>query len=141
LIRWSIETSVFEDKTIEAGNRYSYRIVTMDKSHNTSMSPARHIYYEPGYRSSLKDAQAKVNRTLKSVEITWSLPKEPVFSFQIYKSVNNEPLSLLKTIENGTITSFQDKDLRLGNTYHYAVKYVLKSGIHGLPTEVLRVVY
>jgi len=141
LIRWTIETNMFEDRNIEAGNRYSYRIVTMDKSHNTSASPARQVYYEPGYRPSLKAAKANVNRTLKLVEITWSLPKELVFSFQIYKSVNNEPLSLLKTIENGTVTSFQDKDVRLGNTYHYTVKYILKSGIHGLPTEVLQVIY
>ncbi len=141
LKRWSDQTTGFEDSLILAGTAYDYHIVTTDKSRNGSLSQPRQIYYEPGYRKAIANAKAVVNETTKTVDLSWSLPQGEVFSFLIYKSVNNGRFSLLKTIENASCVSYSDKDIVTGNKYTYKIKYILQSGIHGLPTQEMVVVF
>lgn len=141
LKRWSDQITGFEDKRITAGTAYNYRIVTADKSRNASQSEPRRVYYEPGYRKAISEAKAVLNANTNAIDLSWSLPKGEVFSFQIYKSVNGGKFSLLKTIENGLCVTYSDKDIKTGNKYAYKVKYVLQSGIHGMPTNEMIVVF
>ncbi len=141
LKRWSDQTTSFEDNRIIAGTACDYHIVTADKSRNVSLSEPRKVYYEPGYRKAISESKAVVNKTSKSIDLSWSLPQGEVFSFLIYKSVNGGKFLLLKTIENATCVAFSDKGITTGNTYAYKIKYVLQSGIHGLPTNEMIVVF
>ncbi len=142
--RWSdanvAEKPVFVDQQLIAGTAYSYHIVTVDKSGNTSESQPRNVYFEPGYRRAIKTANAVMNLETKAIDLSWSLPEGEVFSFQIYKATNDGELSLLKTIENGSCVSFSDRNVKLGFKYTYTVKYILQTGIHGMPTTRLVVV-
>jgi hypothetical protein len=70
--------------------------------------------------------------------LNWSAPKEPVFSYRIYRSKNNEPPILLKTID-GKNHAYFDKDLNQNNVYSYTLEAIFISGIHsqmGLPVKV-----
>jgi fibronectin type 3 domain-containing protein len=141
LTRWIAQTESYEDKGIIAGTGYNYRIVTADKSSNTSFSEPRQVYYEPGYRKAISEAKAVSNKSANAIDLTWSLPQGEIFSFQIYKSTDGGKFSLLKTIENATCVSYSDKNVITGVKYAYKVKYVLKSGIHGMPTKEMVVLF
>jgi hypothetical protein len=139
LKQWSDQTISFEDNRLIAGTAYNYRIVTADKSRNTSHSEPRKVYYEPGYRKAITEAKALFNTVTKAVDLTWVLPQGEVFSFQIYKSLNGGKFYLVKTIENSSCVTYTDKDVQSGVQYAYKVKYVLQSGIHGMPTKEMKV--
>jgi hypothetical protein len=139
LKQWSDQTISFEDNRLIAGTAYNYRIVTADKSRNASHSEPRKVYYEPGYRKAITEAKAVFNTVTKAVDLTWVLPQGEVFSFQIYKSLNGGKFYLVKTIENGSCVTYTDKDVQSGVQYAYKVKYVLQSGIHGMPTKEMKV--
>lgn len=141
LKQWSDQTISFEDNRIIAGTAYNYRIVTADKSRNASLSEPRKVYYEPGYRKAISESNAELNINTNSIVLTWSLPQGEVFSYQIYKSLNGGKFYMVKTIENGSCTTYSDRDIKTGNTYAYKVKYVLQSGIHGMPTKEMIVVF
>lgn len=135
LVKWSDTLSVFTDHKITPGTSYNYLVVTNDKSRNQSTGTPRQLYYEPGYRKSVSGFKAESLYNEKLIRLSWQIPEGEVFSYQIYKATETGKLSLLKTIENGATTQFEDRNISSGKTYRYTVKYILKSGIHGLPTK------
>jgi hypothetical protein len=141
LTKWTGETAMFTDRAVIPGKSYSYRIVTSDKSSNRASSQPRQLVYEPGYRKPLPAVKGAANRNAKSIVLNWTLPEERVFSFQIYRAENGSPLSLIKTVEDPACVLFTDKDISIGETYVYTVKYILTSGIHSLPSERIAISY
>lgn len=141
LKHWADAAVDFIDNHLQPGTSYYYHILTVDKNGNSSSSALKKVHYEPGYREAITDSRAMTNETNKTIDLSWSLPPGDVFSFLVYKSVNGGKFSLVKTIENGTCTAWSDRNIATGNRYSYKIKYVLQSGIHGLPTKEMVVVY
>jgi len=141
LLRWSDTVMTYSDKQIVPGSSYHYQIITTDKAGNRTQGTLRQLYYEPGYRKALSGFNATIMQKEKRIRLVWQPPTEEVFSYQIYRSTGEGKLLLIKTIENGTITTFEDQNVSTGNTYSYTIKYQLKSGIHGLPAPTLTVRY
>jgi fibronectin type 3 domain-containing protein len=141
LLRWSDTLTTYSDEQIVPGTSYRYQIITADKAGNHSTGTPRQLYYEPGYRQAVSGFNATVMQKEKCIRLSWQPPTGEVFSYQIYRSTGEGKLLLIKTIENGTITTFEDKNITSGNTYRYTIKYMLKSGIQGLPATVLMMHY
>ena len=141
LFHWSDTMTVFTDKKVLPGTSYRYATLTKDKAGNVSQGTPRQFYYEPGYRKALSGFKAVAKPEKKLIWLTWSPPAGELFSYQIYKANGEGKLTLLKTIEDPSVTSFEDKQVSSGKIYKYAVKYVLKSGIHSLPTVVIEVAF
>lgn len=139
LLHWSDTLTFYSDKRIVPGITYRYQIITTDKAGNRSEGTSRQLYYEPGYRKALSGFNAETMQKEKRIRLTWLPPEGEVFSYQIYRSTGEGKLQLIKTMENGTITYFEDRNVNSGNTYRYTIKYMLKSGIHGLPTQEISV--
>lgn len=139
LVKWSDTLSVFTDLNIIPGTSYNYLVTTSDKSGNKSEGTPRQLYYEPGYRKSLSGFKAESLYDEKLIRLSWQIPDGEVFSYQIYKATETGKLSLLKTIENGATTTFEDRNIHSAKTYRYTIKYILKSGIHGLPTKEIEI--
>ncbi|MDH4472531.1 MAG: hypothetical protein QE487_07965 [Fluviicola sp.] len=141
LVKWSDTLSVFTDQNIIPGTSYNYLVLTNDKSGNKSTGTPQQLYYEPGYRKSLVGFKTESLPKEKLIRLSWQIPDGEVFSYQIYKATETGKLTLLKTIENGATTQFEDRNISSGKTYRYTVKYILKSGIHGLPTNEMVVLF
>jgi hypothetical protein len=110
-------------------------IISLDKSENSSPSGLFTRFYEPGYRNPLTSFQVNANTKEKIVVLSWDKPKDQVYSYQIFRAKENGKLSHLKTITNGSITSLEDKNVRINNKYIYSVKYINQDGIHSIPAK------
>jgi len=142
LLIWDNQSQImFVDSKLIPGQSYEYQIVTVDKSRNRSVSEIRSINYEPGYRNPVKSFNAVVNKNAKAIDLTWTMPNEKVYSYQIYRATGDGKSILIKTIEDGTSTTFTDRQINIGNQYKYYVKYILQSGIHSLPSKRVEVIY
>jgi hypothetical protein len=114
---------------------YSYQILTKDKSKNQSYSQEVGQYYETGYRKALSGFMVTVDREQNHISVSWKVPPEDVFSYQLYRSRNDGKLGLIKTINDPKELQFTDKQLSIGTKYTYSINYVNQQGIHSLPAS------
>ena len=71
--------------------------------------------------------KAEIDRTEKSITLRWKYNEKNVTRFLIYRAVNDEPLSLYKSVaENSFI--MKDLNLKMNSRYNYIVKVVFKDG-------------
>lgn len=135
------EASEFRDSSCVLGTRYSYQIVTVDKSGNMSYSDPISITFETGLRPGPSNLAGKVDRSAKNITLTWQIPQEQeIYSIQIYRAKNDGKLRLYKTFRE-SITSFEDKDLNPNNTYYYKIKIIYQSGHSSKMSEAVELVY
>lgn len=127
LAKWSDTLSNFIDTSAVLGEQTTYTIKTIDYSNNISLSKEITVVYETGKRPSVSNLKARVNTENKHIVLEWDKPRNKVFSYKIYKSKNNSPYSLFKTIRNQI--SYTDNSLSINNTYSYKVVVVYQSGI------------
>lgn len=126
----------YEDTIIAPAYHYQYQIQTIDENGNRSLSNTISKYYEPGYRKPLNNFEAKVSTERKVIVLKWLQPRDGVYSYQIFRGKTKESLLQLKTITDGSVTQFEDKNVRINNKYVYSIKYVNNDGIHSIPTKV-----
>jgi len=141
LLYWQDSTYHFIDTTGIPGKSYEYIIIVSDRSNNLSDTARLSVNYETGVRSGVSDIKSIVNREEKTITTTWNLPKDEIYSIQIYRAKNDEPFRLIRTIRDKSATSFIDKDLSINNTYKYKIKIVYKSGISSILSDAVRVAY
>ena len=125
----------YMDTSLMFGKTYTYQLKTADKSGNESLSNDISQFYEPGYRPSI-EATVKKNVEQKRIELSWKLPKEKLFSMEIYKGLKGEKLRYWKTIRETDETAIFDENVRIGEDYVYSIKYITKDGIHSIPLEL-----
>ncbi len=101
----------------------------------------RSVLFEPGFRESLVNVEATVNRITKFIEITWDQPNHSIFSFSIYKQIDDGKMELIKTIENSSLTNYIDTDIKINKKYSYLISYTTITGIRSLKHTPIKVVY
>ena len=135
VFQWTGTQTEFNDETIDAGNNYTYVIVTADKSKNIASSKEFTRFYEPGFRKPLTNFTADANMDEKSIVLSWDRPKDEVYSYQIFRTKEGGKLRQLKTISDAAVTSLKDKNVSINNKYIYSVKYINQDGIHSIPAK------
>ncbi len=133
-------TTIFLDTTIRPQVNYQYKLEAIDRNGNSSFSKSSYQVFEPGFRKEIKNFNAKANIEKKQIELSWNVPTEPVFSYRIYRSKNEVPFILLKTIDAKN-SWYTDKELNQNNTYSYKIQAVLVSGTHTQMSLPVNVVY
>ncbi|MFT6282609.1 MAG: hypothetical protein ACJA0U_002746 [Salibacteraceae bacterium] len=76
----------------------------------------------------------------KFVRLTWTAPKDEVFSYQINRGKGDEKPIHLKTVKDSSILTYEDKSVRINTKYSYTLKYINQEGIHSIPAKI-EVVY
>jgi len=101
----------------------SYYLIAFDESGNES---AKSNSIEIDSQNHQKHGQiklvAKADRRKKAINLSWE-PVSKAQEFRIYKSKNEEPISLYKVL-TGNITEFEDDRLEVNSVYHYRVQLV-----------------
>ena len=141
VLKWSGNITKFLDSNLIFGNEYFYSIGVFDYSNNLSISKMRSVLFEPGFRESLVNVEATVNRITKFIEITWDQPNHSIFSFSIYKQIDDGKMELIKTIENSSLTNYIDTDIKINKKYSYLISYTTITGIRSLKHTPIKVVY
>ncbi len=135
LFQWNDTVIEYQDYNIIPGSNYSYTILTVDKSENKASSSDFTRFYEPGYRFPLSNFKTISNKEEKLVNLSWDIPNDKVYSYQIFRTKEGGKLNQLKTINNPSTASFTDKNVRINNKYIYSIKYVNQDGIHSIPAK------
>lgn len=128
----------FIDTNATPGFSYQYKIITLDKSNNKSVSDDRELFFETGYRNPVKGFNCV--KTEKTIELTWDKPNFEIYNYSIYRKDNNGNFSLLKTVTSEKI-NYSDKNLTIGNSYSYYIQYMTKEGIKSLPSKTITIKY
>ncbi len=123
------DSLVFTDRSVALGKEYQYSIVATDKSKlksSLSQPAAGRLIYNV-IRPTISDIKIEIDRSEKSMTLRWSYNESNVTKFLIYRSVNNEPLMVYKTVAGGKFL-FKDLNLMIRNLYKYRIKAVFDNG-------------
>jgi uncharacterized protein len=123
------DSLLFTDCNLEVGREYQYSTMAIDKSKLKSplSSPAIGRLINNLIKPAVTEFKAEVDRTEKSITLRWKYNEKNVIKFLIYRAVNDEPLSLYKSMI-GSSFSLKDVNLRMGANYSYRIKAVFKIG-------------
>ncbi|ANE52823.1 fibronectin type III domain-containing protein [Flavisolibacter tropicus] len=108
------------DTTTVLGHTYYYELIVSDEAGNSVSTRTGDIYFETGFRPAIKSLTAQVDRMKKQIVLEWKERSIPDV-YYIYKSINNQPLVLLKKVDN-KVALFIDAEIKIGNTYTYKIK-------------------
>lgn len=128
------------DTIIDEGKKYTYKIKATDEDGNSSFSKALDILFETGFRKRITDISYNVDRTSKIIELKWNYDEKDVINFVLYRSKQNEPYTIIKTLEGNT-NLFADKNLNINNTYTYKIKAALKDGSESIISLPIKIEY
>lgn len=138
ILNWqNVTLNQYEDSSLLSGLYYSYRILSTDKVGNKSSSRTYELYFEPGIRKQMEGFKAVVDKTNKSIVLSWDKPKDEVYSYQLLRKKTDGNYLPLKTITDANQLQYEDKNVTLNTSYSYAIKYLNSDGIQSLPVYTI----
>ena len=78
-------------------------------------------------RPAVKNVSARADRENQAITLTWSYKETTVSKYLIYRAIENEPMTLYKTI-SGNEQGFKDANLKMNTKYSFCVKAVFLNG-------------
>ncbi len=121
----SLQDFTFHDSTLQDQNVFSYTVVARDSVGLESI-PAKPVSVIWTGKA-VKDEDIKffgtVNRELRFINLTWKVKDFHVLEYRLYRSTDNHPLKLYKTME-GTSKGFNDVDLEVNTNYTYGLQWL-----------------
>ncbi len=142
VIEWLAKDSLktFTDTTLELGESYRFKIVVTDDDDNINISNYPFMKFETGYRKKITTLNTTVNREDKLITLKWDYTTTEIEKFIIYRAKNQEQLTIIKTLD-GSIKTYNDKELSINNFYTYRIKAVLKDGTESIISDELKAEY
>jgi len=127
----------FKDQTIQMGNSYSYRVISLNSAGQGPASTAASV--------SIPTAPAAPTLGLASVvspstiTVSWQDNASNEDGFQIFRSVNSQEFKLLASLPVNTdvshsVVSYTDANLTPGTSYNYRIQAFNLAGVSGQTT-------
>jgi fibronectin type 3 domain-containing protein len=147
LIKWDTikivntqDSLVYYDRTLKQGREYQYSVLAIDKSKRKSplALPVKGRLINNLIKLPVTDLKATADRTEKSITLTWKYTEKNVTKFLVYRSLNDEPMSLYKSVA-GNIFSLKDLNLKMDSDYKYMIKALFVGGNESAFSEPVRV--
>jgi fibronectin type 3 domain-containing protein len=132
----------FTDLNAILNSSNSYTVTAVDDAGLESI-PAMAVKgsrIDNSLRPGIKWKESIVDRENKKVTLRWEYDQLNVKSYMIFKSKENEPMKLYKTIQ-GSNTEFTDGMMQIGSKNHYQVMAVFESGSRSLMSKDLEINY
>ncbi len=130
----------FTDRNLGAGREYLYVIIAIDKSklksQLSSFVSGRMINNLP--KPPITDIKVQVDRVEKSITLVWRYPERDISKFLIYRAVDNEPLTLYKTL-SGDNDKMKDMNLKIGADFKFRIKAIAKEGAESALSEEIAI--
>ncbi len=117
----------YVDQNINAGHRYSYKILAIDDAKLSSVDHAQvSIKFVDKNLPEIVEIDSCFYTKNEHIRIKWNQPiHEKTKGIIVYRSINNGPLSVVGRVNNGN--SFEDRKKK-GANYSYAIKHVWANG-------------
>ena len=127
LIRATDTTLVYIDKP-QNSDYYQYAMIAVDKAGLKSpMTNPLRAHALPKTPAKIEYAKISADRDNKVIRIVWKYTEADVQKFLIYRSVENAPLTMYKSV-GATAYHLEDKDPTMNSVYVYRIKAVFKDG-------------
>lgn len=135
---WKATDSLYEfsDTPIEYGVYYHYHLKVIDDDGNVSLSESAPHYFDARIRKQIRKITYLVNVEKKTITLNWEYPEKELYSFVIYKAKKGESLKIIKTLK-GSVYTFEDKELYIGNEYEYRIKANFNSGAESYMSDAV----
>ncbi len=130
----------YTDKNLEVAREYMYSVVSIDKAKLSSplASPVSGRLINNSIKPAITDFKAEVDRTEKTITLRWKYTEKGVTKFLIYRAVNDEPMSLYRSVLGNSL-GLRDVNLRMNSSYTYRVKVVFVGGNESTYSEPVQV--
>jgi fibronectin type 3 domain-containing protein len=118
------------DTSATVGTHYIYTVTAMKRNwleSPPSNSLTAFTNYPKQKTMDLDRFNAIVDKQNKMLKLTWSDKLQNVNYYELYKGMNNENISLWKTVQ-GDKREIIDDNLLLSTTYRYLIRAILKDG-------------
>jgi len=121
-------TSFTDTVRLKPGQFYSYSLLSVDEDNLSRRSmPIRLKYVDLTQGQPVNNLFANADKEEKKIFVNWTYPVKGEYRFVLYRAVNGSSFTSYKTLR-GSITTFNDTDVREGSTYEYSVGVIFKDG-------------
>ncbi|MCD9611935.1 hypothetical protein [Tenacibaculum maritimum] len=117
------------DTSVEANQKYRYRISAMDKAGLTSepSTPLTITVADMGTKSGIKGFHYIINRETNQIELFWRADKKEIGEYTIYKQLKEKQPSIWRVLPSN-IQKVVDMEVSPNETYIYHIRAILKKG-------------
>ncbi|MCD9598015.1 fibronectin type III domain-containing protein, partial [Tenacibaculum maritimum] len=117
------------DTSVEANQKYRYRISAMDKAGLTSepSTPLTITVADMGTKSGIKGFHYIINRETNQIELFWRADKKEIGEYTIYKQLKEKQPSIWRVLPSN-IQKVVDIEVSPNETYIYHIRAILKKG-------------
>jgi len=133
------ETNSYQDKMIENGKFYSYKILALDeaglfsKAANPLVLEALNIILKPGIKTLLVEKSDE-----QYINLNWSYPMQGKYRFVVYRAEGQSGFEVLKVLRSHK-KDFIDKKAKEGQSYRYTVQVEFSDGSHSKFSPIVAV--
>lgn len=126
-------STYFVDTDLEAGEKYYYRIITVNESTESEISESFSVYAR--LNTPIIKSASKIAPT--SLEISWD-KVDKATSYEVYRREAGDSWSGIEPIANVATTYFNDSELKAGTRYYYRI-VALNGATSSVQSESFRV--
>lgn len=119
----------FTDSNLVAGENYAYMLIAVDESgieSNDNQVVKIRTLAQPSSSTEIK-LNLRVGENGKQIELKWKDNIAEIERIYIYKAVNAEATTLLKSVKYSE-KGLHDSAVKIGNTYTYRLQAITKNG-------------
>jgi fibronectin type 3 domain-containing protein len=136
------DTRTFTDKELTAGSQYSYRMVSIDDSGNSSkLSQEMSLRFAGSMMAeSVNNLFAAVTQDKKGILVSWNYPVSGKYRFVVYRAVDGGDFQTVATIDQKT-PAYTDKEVRKDKSYEYQVRAFFTNGKKSALGKTVKIVF
>ena len=133
--------STYIDTSLKKKIQYEYVLVAYDDSKNESVkgNPLMARRTDYGFRPTIEQITAKVDRTEHYIKLSWTYAGEPEY-VQIYRSVKGGSMQLYTTIQ-GNLKDYKDETVKMNTEYIYQLKVRFSDGGASVLSKEIKILY
>ncbi len=134
------DEAFYLDLKLNHKTEYQYRLIAIDKG-GLKSTPSKVVSgkaMDNILKPAISNLIAKADRDARSILLQWKYKEAGVSKYLVYRAVENEPLTLYKTI-SGNSQNFIDMNATMNTKYVYVMKVVFSDGResgYSLKTEI-----
>lgn len=130
----------YTDKNLSSNKVQVYTITAVDEAalESPPATPVSGSKINTGLDKPVQLEEPIIDRANRKVTIRWPNSESDISSFQIYKAVNDNPLTLYRTVKTN---EFTDPMLRIGDAYSYRILAILKDGSRSELSEEVKFIF
>lgn len=132
----------YTDRELVKGKIYYYTLIAVDDSKLES-EPESEIsgrMIDNFVRPAITRIQQSVDYNTQTIILKWSYPEKAVKSFVIYRSENDEPYRIYKSLTSN-LSELNDKNLKVSSVYKYRIKASFIDGAQSELSEEIVIKY